>query len=95
MNIDRSLAAYWHTGLETYCIRPPVLRHLLAEDGNDSMIQATRAVGPADSLFRIRRRWFFLREGVAKRAALSRLAVKAHGPVRGLDALPGLGGRRT
>ena len=95
MNIDRSLAAYWRTGLATYCIRPPVLRHLLAEDGNDSMILATRSVGPAGALFRLRRRWFFLREGVAKRAALGRLAVKAHGPVRGLGALLGPGGRGT
>ncbi len=89
MNIDRSLAAYWRTGLDTYCVRPPVLRHLLADDGNDSMIQATRAVGPTDPLFRLRRRWFFLREGVAKRAALTRLAVKALGPAGGLGALWG------
>ncbi len=94
MNIDRSLAAYWHTGLATYCVRPPVVRHLLADDGNDSMIQATGAVGPADPLFRFRRRWFFLREGLAKRAALTRLAVNALGPAQGLRALlgPGAGG---
>ena len=75
-------------------MRPPVVRHLLADDGNDSMIQATGAVGPADPLFRLRRRWFFLREGVAKRAALTRLAVKALGPAQGLRALlgPGAGG---
>ena len=92
MNIDRSLAAYWRTGLATYCIRPPVVRHLLSDDGNDSMIQATRAVGPTDALFRMRRRWFFFREGLAKRAALTRLAVNAHGPVRGLGILLGPGG---
>ena len=91
LNIDRSLAAYWRTGLPTYCVRPPVVRHLLADDGNDSMIQATRAVGPTDPLFRLRRRWFFLREGMAKRAALTRLVVDALGPVRGLRALLGSG----
>ena len=89
MNIDRSLAAFWRTGLATYCVRPPAVRHLLADDGNDSMIQATDAVGPADPLFRLRRRWFFLREGVAKRAALTRLAVRALGPAQGLGALLG------
>ena len=95
MNIDRSLAAYWRTGLDTYCIRPPVLRHLLAEDGNDSMIQATRAVGPSDPLFRLRRRWFFLCEGVAKRAALVSLTMKALGPVSGLRTLLGPQDERT
>ena len=52
------------------------------------------AVGLADPLFRLRRRWFFLHEGVAKRAALTRLAVKALGPAQGLRALlgPGAGG---
>ena len=94
MNIDRSLAAYRHTGLATYCVRPPVVRHLLADDGNGSMIQATGAVSPADPPFRFRRRWFFLRDGVAKRAALTRPAVKALGPAEGLRGLlgPGAGG---
>ena len=55
------------------------------------MIQATRAVGPTDALFRMRRRWFFFREGLAKRAALTRLAVNAHGTVRGLGILLGPG----
>lgn len=36
-----------------------------------------------------RRRWFFLCEGVAKRAALVSLTMKAPGPVNGLRALPG------
>ncbi len=89
LDIDRALAAYWRTGLDTYCIRPPVLRHLLAADGNASIIQATSAVGPSDPLFRLRRRWFFLREGAAKRAALTRLAVRALGPADGLAALFG------
>ena len=89
MNIDRSLAAYWRTGLDTYCIRPAVLRHLLAEDGNDSTIDATRTVGPTDPLFRLRRRRFLLGEGAAKRAALTRLVVGAHGPLGGLRALLG------
>ncbi len=92
MDIDRALAAYWRTGLDTYCIRPPVVRHLLAGDGNDSMIRATPAVGPAGPLSRLRRQWFLVREGAAKRAALGRLAVTAHGPVRGLGALLGPGG---
>ncbi len=87
LNIDRSLAAYWRTGLATYCLRPAVVRHLLADDGNDSIIQATPAVGPTDALYPLRRRWFFLREGVAKRAALTRLVLEAHGTVRGLREL--------
>ena len=91
MDIDRALAAYWRTGLATYCVRPPVVRHLKAEDGNESMIQATRAVGPTDPLLPLRRRWFFLREGLAKRAVLTRLAVAAHGRARGLRALLGPG----
>ncbi len=89
LNIDRSLAAFWHTGLATYCVRPPALRHLVAEDGNESMIQATQAVGSRDPLFRLRRRWFFFREGMAKRAALVRLTTGAHGPARGLGLLLG------
>ena len=91
LNIDRSLAAYWRTGLATYCVRPPVVRHLLSDDGNDSMIQATHTVGPTDPLFRLRRRWFFFREGLAKRVALTRLAVGAHGPAKGLNMLLGPG----
>ena len=49
MNIDRSLAAYRHTGLATYCVRPPVVRHLLADNGNDSMIQATGGAGSSSA----------------------------------------------
>ena len=95
LDIDRALAAYWRTGLATYCVRPPVVRHLLAADGNDSTIAAMPAEAPADPLFRLRRRWFFLREGMAKRAALTRLVVDALGPVRGLRALLGPGERAS
>lgn len=93
LDIDRALAAYWRTGVATYCVRPPVVRHLAAEEGNDSTIAGMPAETSTDPLFRLRRRWFFLREGAAKRAALTRLAVKAHGPSRGLGAL--LGPRKT
>ena len=95
LDIDRALAAYWRTGLATTCVRPPVVRHLLAADGNDSTIAAVPAELPADPLFRLRRRWFFLREGMAKRAVLTRLAVDALGPVRGLRALLGPGERAS
>ncbi len=42
-----------------------------------------------------RRRWFFLCEGAAKRAALVSLTMKAPGPVNGLRALPGPQNERT
>ncbi len=89
LDIDRALAAYWRTGIATYCVRPPVVRHLVAEDGNHSIIEAMSAKVPGDPLFQLRRRWFLLREGVAKRTALTRLAVNTLGPVRGLTTLLG------
>ncbi len=89
LSIDRALAAYWRTGVATYCVRPPVVRHLQAEDGNASMIGAMPAAPPPGPLLRLRRRWFLLREGMAKRAALTRLVVDAHGPARGLRLLLG------
>ena len=89
LDIDRALAAYWRTDIATYCIRPPVVRHLLAADGNDSTIAAMPEELSADPLLRLRRRWFFLREGAAKRAALTRLAIGGLGPARGLAGLFG------
>jgi len=93
VDIDRALAAYWRTGIATYCVRPPVVRHLLAEDGNTSTIAAMPAAPPGGPLSRLRRQRFLLREGMAKRAALTRLAVRAHGPARGLRLLLGPEGR--
>ena len=81
--VDRALARYWHHGLATYCLRPAVVRHLQVSEGNESLVGQAPIIEPSEPLWRVRRSWFQIKEGIRKRAALVRLGIRAHGPVRG------------
>ncbi len=85
--IDRALAAYWRHGLRTYCVRPPVVSHHAYADGNRSQIWSAPIIKPSDPFWRLRRGWFYGREGFLKRAALSRIVLKTHGLADGLAYL--------
>lgn len=82
--IDRALARYWHHGQMTYCIRPAAVVHRLENEGTPSLIHQAPIVEWSDPLWRLRRGWFYGKEGIRKRVAFAGLALRAHGPVRGL-----------
>ena len=81
---DRALARYWHTGLRTYCVRPAVVHHEEDIGEYESLINASPAVMLQGPMRRPRRLWCKAREGAAKRAAFTRLAIRAHGMAKGL-----------
>ena len=81
--IDRALARYWHHGLTTYCLRPPVVSHRRKEEGNASLIGAAPVTEWSDPAWRVRRTWFYAKEGVRKRIAFAGLAVRSQGLLKG------------
>ena len=81
--IDRALARYWHHRLTTYCLRPAVVLHRLRVDGTPSLIHEAPVVEWTDPLWRLRRGWFYGKEGVRKRVAFARTVIAAQGMVRG------------
>lgn len=83
MGIDRSLARYWHHGLMTYCLRPPVVHSLGEEEGYPSLIGAAPIVGWTDPFWKVRRYLFNAKEGAEKRLAFARLVVGSRGAVGG------------
>ena len=54
--IDRALARYWHHGLTTYCLRPPVVSHRREKEGNPSLIREAPVTEWSDPAWRVRRR---------------------------------------
>lgn len=81
--IDRALARYWHHGQTTYCLRPAVVLHRRETEGTPSLIHEAPVVEWSDPLWRLRRGWFYGKEGLRKRVAFAGLAIRAFGPVRG------------
>ena len=75
--IDRALARYWHHGLITYCLDPPVIYHCEKEQ---SFIRESGAYGqrPKDLRFYLRRRRMFLTEGFQQRKAFTALVLNAY-----------------
>ena len=82
--IDRALARYWHHGLATYCLRPAVVHHLSESEGNVSLISEAPIIESSGPLWRVRQNWFYTKEGIRKRLALIKLAMRSHGPARGV-----------
>ncbi len=82
--VDRALARYWHHGLKTLCLRPAVVFHPPVSEGNTSLVRQAPIIEWSDPLWRLRRGWFFAREGVRKRVAFARMAMAALGPAQGL-----------
>ena len=81
--IDRALARFWHHGLTTYCLRPAVVSHRRKEEGNASLIGELPIVEWSDALWRVRRNWFYAKEGVHKRIAFTAHVCRARGLVKG------------
>ena len=81
--LDRALARYWHHGLRTYFLRPPVV-HYLDHDVNPSLINDTPFVSQPWPLRKPRRYWSDVKEGARKRVAFSRLAIRHGGLGRGV-----------
>ena len=84
--IDRALASYWKHDLRTFCLRPPVVFHSEHFQHENSMkLRASiRQFEDPPWLWRLRRGWFRVKNGMAKRLALSRLILDTHGLVGGV-----------
>ena len=82
--IDRALASYWRHGLRTLCVRPPAILHAEHHQHESSLKWQTPVVRWQDPWWRLRRGWFYTKEGAAKRIVFSRLMMEAHGPLGGL-----------
>lgn len=89
MGIDVSLARFWYHGLTTYCLRPAVVHHRTQDDGNESLIGQGPKVEWSDPLWRARRSWFHIKEGLRKRSALTGLVVRSKGPLKGILGVAG------
>ena len=81
--IDRALARYWHHGQATHCIRPAVVAHRQEGGGAPSLIRQAPVVEWSDPFRKVRRGWYYGKEGIRKRLAFASLVMRAHGPVRG------------
>lgn len=81
--IDRALASYWKHGLRTCCVRPAVVLHPTETGHYVSLVWQAPIINWTDPLWRLRRGWFYTKEGLRKRCAFTGLMVRNHG-------LPGL-----
>lgn len=80
--LDRAFARYWHHGLRTYWLRPPVVHHL-THDVGASLVHDSPVVDQPWLTRKPRRIWSDAKEGVRKRIAFSRLAIRHRGLIQG------------
>ncbi len=83
MGIDRALVRYWHHGLATYCLSPPVVRHGHEGGSHPSLIATMPVVKQTGPLWKVRRYLFDVREGAGKRFAFTRLVFRSCGLIGG------------
>ena len=77
--LDRAFARYWHHGLRTYWLRPPVVHHLPVA----SLVHESPVVEQPWLTRKPRRIWSDVKEGARKRIAFSRLAIRHRGLIQG------------
>ena len=76
--IDRALAGYWHHGLITYCLDPPVVYH--CNEGESFISESERHTATMRKGLRyyLRRRWMHLTEGFRQKKTFTALVFDAY-----------------
>ena len=82
--VDRALARYWHHGLATYCLRPAVVHQRQEFAGDASLIRQAPITEWSDPLWRMRRSWLYVKEGIRKRTAFVTLVIEDRGLLKGV-----------